>query len=327
KPLRMSTVVEDKRLAQLFRYKVLSHEAWIYKGKLVALTQADYVDSAGISFILSGKKNNWPVKDDFVADADTAKTFLQINPAQLPDKNIPLRYAAVFGYRPGGYSIRGVAYDRLRHTRRVYFTNDIILSAYFHYWHELRDPDFKKGLAYTPDSNRIIMEVKSRYPYAFPDELHEHNDEYHRTHMICYESVAPDDGASRGALARAVIADLDHLLGLHGRFETRKTKCLVLVRTSTEDKLKAPANVTQTTGRESVGAWHNRSLKDLAETINKRSMPVLDETGYTGNVYMDLNISSWTDIPALRKALHAYDLDLKEEERDLELFILTETKQ
>jgi len=51
---------------------------------------------------------------------------------------------------------------------------------------------------------------------------------------------------------------------------------------------------------------------------------VYDGTGYKGEGMMQLGVSDWTDIPAIRKAIQPYGLDLKEEEREVDKFVFTE---
>jgi hypothetical protein len=55
------------------------------------------------------------------------------------------------------------------------------------------------------------------------------------------------------------------------------------------------------------------------------SMPVVDETHYAGKVDINLNVESFGDVPSVEAALAPYGLKLKKEERELEVFVLTQT--
>lgn len=323
KDLNISTVVEDKTLGNLFRYKILSHEAWIYKGKLVALTQVDYIDSTNIQFILDGKKNNWPVKDDYLPPVDYSKPFLQVDNRQYTEKTGPLRYVAFFGYRPNIYSESGVAYDSVRHTRRDYFTNYTALTAYMMYWSKIRP----EGFVY-PAKNRIVLEVKDSTRFKNGDDFNDYNDVVHRKLLFCYESVRPDNGETPAQQAKAAITDLDYFLGVHARYEKRKTRCLVLVSTGATDKLKTIPAVIDENDR-SVKTEHGSDMKYFLMMLNetKNIPPVIDETNYKGEYFMQLKLDSYANIPALRTALQAYGLDLKEEEREIEMFVVTDNAQ
>lgn len=70
----------------------------------------------------------------------------------------------------------------------------------------------------------------------------------------------------------------------------------------------------------------NQKLDLLVWQLNQQygNPPVFDETGYSAMVDMDLQLNGWKDIPALRAQLNTYGLDLREEERELKVFVLTE---
>lgn len=320
--LNLSSVVEDKTLGKMFRYKVLSHEAWIYKGKLVALTEVDYVDSTNIQFILDGHVNNWPVKDDLLPGIDYSKPFLQVDNKQYTERNEPLRYTAFFGYRPNEYSVLGVAYDSVRHTRRNYFVNYPVLMAYYLHWAKLRP-----GADIFPDKNRVVLEVSDPTRFAGADERKGYSAAIHREILFCYEAVSPDKGETEQEQAMSVIKDLDYFLGLHGRYEKRKMKCLVLTKTVPSLNLAPPAVMKRDEKEGLVRIAHNLTLDGFVRGLNayKTIPPVINETGYNGESYMELNIGAYDNIPALRQALQGYGMDLKEEEREIEVFVLTET--
>lgn len=329
KDLVVPTVVEDKILSKWFKHQFISHEVWIYKKKIIAITSSDYVTAANIQMVLDGRKNNWLVKNDFAPPLDFKKPLLKVDTNQYFDRNSSIRYAAILGYRdnPGfGGNSQGTTFDSLRNTRRDYFINYTIPLAYFIYWNKLRNPSGKSGVPLMPDRNRLLLEVKDPSRYLSFEETGGYLDVWQQEHLICYESVSPDTGQTEQEQAKAIIADLDHLLGLQGRYEKRKMKSLVLVRTTDEDKIKSAGAKQEIDFEGPVKKFRNVLLNEIIWNLNKQSAnpPSLDETYYTGKVDLDLKINSWTDIPALRKALQLYDLDLKEEEREVEMFVLTE---
>ena len=98
-----------------------------------------------------------------------------------------------------------------------------------------------------------------------------------------------------------------------------------MVRTSDKDKIKS--NGVGESTYDKTGHFNNISIADdrFGDYLYKAGMPpVVDETGYKDPVDMDLNISDWTNLGALRKALNHYDLDLKEEKREVVMFVITE---
>lgn len=329
KDLVVPSVVEDKTLSKWFKHQFIPHEVWIYKKKIIAITTSDYVTAANIQAVLDGRKNNWLVKNDFAPALDYKKPLMKIDTSQYFDKHSSIRYVAILGYRdnPGfGGNSQGTTFDSLRNTRRDYFINYSIPLAYFIFWHKLRNPSGKTDIPMMPDPNRVVLEVKDPSRYLSFEETGGYLDVWQQEHLICYESVSPDTGQTETERAKSIIADLDHLLGLQGRYEKRKIKSLVLVRTTEEDKLKSAGGIQETNFEGPVQKFRNASLAEIIRNLNQHSAnpPSFDETHYSGKVDLDLTIDSWTDIPALRKAIQAYGLDLKEEERMVEMFVLTE---
>ncbi|MNR56139.1 hypothetical protein D3C85_1766580 [compost metagenome] len=66
-----------------------------------------------------------------------------------------------------------------------------------------------------------------------------------------------------------------------------------------------------------AGPWYHQNI-----------LPFSDETNYQGliDVNLAVNVKSAADIPSLRAALKRYDLDIKEEMREIEMFVITELK-
>jgi len=329
KGLDLLSVVGDKTFEAYFKHLGIPHEIWIYKDTVVAITFADYVTEDNIRAILQGKRVNWPIKNDFITPIDYNKPFLHIDNRQYTDTVGPVKYAAVFGYREQDIAGKnGVHKDTVRHTIRSYFVNDLVLSAYERCWQELRDPEMENFEADHPLITRCILEVKNPMDYAEIEQSGEYLNVWHRKHLFCYEAVSPDTGQTREQLARADLANLDYLLGLHGRFETRKVKCLVLVKTGGDAKLTTSGGYGKTAYENGKVVLKNAELASLLYQMNKYvgNPPVFDETKFKGHVDMDLDATSWTDIAGIRASLQNYGLDLKEEERELEMFVLTATR-
>jgi uncharacterized protein (TIGR03435 family) len=187
--------------------------------------------------------------------------------------------------------------------------------------------------SFSMDPNQVVWEVADRSGYTYDSKaVSGYEQDWIRKHGICFESVHPDTGQTDKDVYKSVIADMNHLLGLNVRWERRREKVLVLVRATDEDRLKSKVHIIQTDAhgedpRETVKGSSYRfrdwSLSNLSYRLNQQeSNPyVFDETHYKGHVDMDLDIPSWTDIPAIRKALRAYGLDLKEEERPVDKFV------
>lgn len=322
--VQLPWIVENKLLNQYFPHQLVSHLVWIYKGKLVAVTEQDYVTEANIQMILDGKKNDWPVKNDFMPPVDVDTPLIRQNIQRFTGDKILHRYAVVLGcYQDGVITKAGTVRDSVRNTRRDYIINLPILNIYISRWGTVTDSI--KVLA----PSHVILEVKDPLKYISQEDSPEPNLMARRRTRVCYEAVGPDTNQTNKKVAFATIKDLDNLLGLYGRYEKRRMKCLALIKTGDLDQIKTK---TTTEDFEILTAPHiklvNKGLDNIVWKLNQfyGNPPVFDETGYKNNVDMDFELNSWQDIPNVRKALQHFGLDLREEERELEVFVLTETR-
>lgn len=323
--VQLPWIVENKQLNQYFPHQLVSHLVWIYKGKLVAVTEQDYVTEANIQTILDGKKNDWPVKNDFMPEVSLDTPLVCQNPQRFTGNKTVHRYAAVLGcYQDGVVTKAGTIRDSVQHTRRDYIINLPVLNIYASRWGIIRDS--LKML----EPSFVILEVKNPLKYIRQEDSPEPNLMVRRRTSICYEALGPDTNQTNQEVASAVIKDLDNLLGLHGRYEKRRMKCLALVKTKSLNQIRTTAKEGE--GFEILAAPHiklvNKSLDNIVWKLNQfyGNPPVFDETGYKDLVDMDFKLDSWQDISEVRKALQNYGLDLKEEERELEVFVLTEIR-
>jgi len=112
--------------------------------------------------------------------------------------------------------------------------------------------------------------------------------------------------------------------------EKRKKLCWVLVRTSNVDKLKSAGFVKRKTNPALDSIILNHSTLDVfvasLNNMNNLPMPFINETGYTGNV--NLQLGAWyTEVDKLRSELHRYDLDLIQEEREIDMLVIRDKKE
>jgi thiol-disulfide isomerase/thioredoxin len=334
KTLTIPSVVNDRLFLSYFRYNIFPHEVWVYKDKVVAITGPDHVDAASITKVLSGAIINWPVKNDFYV-FDGTKTLLF--PPDAGDTGKAFKpYIKTGGYREqvngDGYGNLAIIRDTNKKTVRAFFLNWPIYNAYLFCWNNtIRLSDLIKPV-FELLPNQVSWEVADKAKYIFVPGTG-YRQEWLEQHGICFESVKPDTGQSDKDVYRSMIADMDKLLGLHVRWEKRKEKVLVLIRTTREDRLKSKTTLTGEDERSyivkgTLYQFRDWALSNLSYQMNQfEDNPyVFDETNYKDRVDMNLNIPSWTDIPSIRKALEPYGLDLKEEDRVVDRFVFSEVR-
>jgi len=185
---------------------------------------------------------------------------------------------------------------------------------------------------------RVALEVKDDFKYVPPAKTDRRRNEWLNNYSYNYHLFWP---ASReGELYTIMQNDLERFFKLKGEIQTRKVKCLVLIRTSKFDKLKTKGgtpikNFFQSDVRDtiihSVRILKNQPFQVFAsrlETIVEFNFgkPFVDATGYEGNI--DLAIDGETldniTVAVLRKELKKYDLDIVERECPLEVLIIKE---
>lgn len=326
KNLTLPSVVEDKLFASYFKHLTIPHEVWVYKGKVIGVTVPEYVDAANIEKVLSGKQPVWPLKNDFYSFNGAETPLFKLNSGQVDTVNTFIRYAAISGYREGvnadGFSGgSGIVRDKKKKTVRVFFLNQPIFTSYILNWMKVVKPGQLVKSSFMVDSNQIVWEVTDRSRYQHQTGIGYRQD-WIRKYGICFESVDPDTGQTDPEVYRSVIAKMDALLGLHVRWEKRKEKVLVLKLNAGSGLLKSGEKVSSDANEPEQ---NNQTPGNIVWQLNQyqHNPYVFDETKYTGNI--DVNITAWTDIEAIRKALKPYGLELKEEERMVDKLVFTET--
>lgn len=321
----LAVIVEDSTVRAYFKHKSWPHEAWVYKGKLVALTSAQYVDSNNISKVLGGEKISWPVKNDFET-YDKQRLLFELNRTVAQgSKGTSVRYTAISGFKEGIAGTEtlsggsGIIRDAENKTVRVFFLNQPVYNSYLLNLIKLMKPGmYVKPSSYGIAPNEVHWEMtdQSRYLYGKHDG---YQADWLRKHGICYESLNPDTGQTDQDIAKSVIADLNRLLNLNVRWERRKEHVLVVV--NIPDNEKEPTKEVNRSGNE-------MALSTLLYQLNQQPANpyVFNGTGYADkDLKLQLNIQSWTDILSIRKAIRSFGLDLKEEERMVDKVVFSET--
>ncbi|WP_367867109.1 TlpA family protein disulfide reductase [Pedobacter sp. WC2423] len=315
KTTMLPSVVEDNVLKKWFKHWAIPHEAWIYRGKVIALTGGEYVTAKNIQYVLDGNLPEWPVKDDFKQLDDSKPLISKGGFGQT------VSYTVITPLREGVHDKKIISsLDSNTKTRRNYFLNLGILSAYKALWSYLVQIPLSSG-----SRNRLILNVKDKSKYIYDRALGT-KEEWNRKNQFCYESITPDRVGDDKKQYELMIADLNRLFGLDARWEKRLMKCLVLTRTSSADKIKSKGGETILSFDKSVKEFKNTPFDNLVYKLNdyENNPPIINETGYEDPVDIELKIDSWTDIKTIKKVLRQYGLDFKEEERELDVFVLTE---
>jgi hypothetical protein len=193
------------------------------------------------------------------------------------------------------------------------FTNLSLLEIFS----TIADEIFQKQKESFSEKRRII-EVKNPLPLDYiknaEGRVEDHN-------LYSYEYIVPLSKAD--SLYPLMLKNLNQFADYSATIEKRKVKCLVLKRTSTVDKLKTKGSEMIFLFSLSKTDVQNTSVYALVNSLNAIPsvlLPIIDETGYTGNI--DLKMGPISDVTSIRRELSKYDLDLVEAERELDMLVI-----
>jgi thiol-disulfide isomerase/thioredoxin len=320
KKINLPFVTDDSLLKSYFPHEFISHVVWLDKESIVkAITGTQYLKEKNIEAILSGAVIDWPVKREPV-EYDYNQTLVALNQNNIPLSSLPTFafYSGLTGNMPG--VIQKVSYDRRRKSEfildsinqreRFYIINFPILNLYLKTF----------GQSFEFPTSRMILEVKNLDRFVY-DPNKDYLDVWKQNNTYCYEALFPLN-LSIEKKREKIRTDLNILLRLNARMEKRRLLCLILVRTDSSNRLLKASNTFQSKYEKQFTITISGFIYKLNHT--RYRYPVLDETGIMSDMYMQLNEDDFSDIFKLKKAIKKYGLDLKEEEREVEMFVLTE---
>ncbi|PTT39494.1 hypothetical protein DBR28_07310 [Chryseobacterium sp. HMWF028] len=305
----MVSITGDKLFHDLFPHKGVPYIIWIKGGKLLNTTDGAQVSEKTIAEVLDG-------------ESSSLQTVIQMG------RERPLMLSEDFDREKGlsmmSYSlfakgrIRGMGFGSGFHRegKVIYgrqFTNLSLLEIFS----TLADEIFQKQKESFSEKRRII-EVKNPVPLDYIKNaeggVEDHN-------LYSYEYIVPLDKAD--SLYPLMLKNLSQFADYTATIEKRKVKCLVLKRTSAVDKLKTKGSGMTFLFSLPKTDVQNTPVYALVNSLNavpSVSLPIIDETGYTGNI--DLKMGTISDVTSIRKELSKYDLDLVEAERELIMLVI-----
>jgi Thiol-disulfide isomerase and thioredoxins len=296
--LKLPVIGEDTTLAKYFPHTFISHEVWIKDGVVKAITYPEYVTAGNIATVLAKFKVDWPVKKD-IANFDYSKPLITYD-SRGGENNFSVNsYTTIFknieNVPPKFTEIK----DTCNNIIRLSIINRSIIDLYLH---SLKQFDFP--------SSHIILEVKDKDHFVYDGQTYP--DAWMRDNTWCFESVMTLNTPveKRQHLMQKAMDEYFHL---HGRFEKRKVQCLVLKKAIAERSLNNEGQKTF-------------SLEQLVYSLNHTlcAQPVFDETGLDRDEVKIQLEDPLPAIPSLNNALKKYGMQLITEEREVEMFIITE---
>ncbi len=246
------------------------------------------------------------------------KPIFRLTGEQATNKSRLLRFSVLTGYREGIKRVNyanayKIDYDEsIPGVTRLFGYNESIV--------ELLKVEYMMTLSH------VVLEVKDPSKYRYLPQYGP-METWLKKNGYCYELAQPSAFMGGDEIFQQnLAADL----GLKVSVEKRMVKCLILVRTSNIDKIKSTSGPSHSGQNAGIvdGSIKNETLSTFREVMDFEGFqpPLVDETGYQGNVDMELNLNTYANLQDDRKALQRYDLDLKEGIREQEVLVIKEIK-
>ena len=228
--LDLRVVVEDTVLSRMFAHFVEPHLAWVYQGKLVALTDGEYATGAHIEQVLSGSDLTWAMKRELL-DHDYSQPLIKPMHKYTTMDDFQ-SYSVLLGHQKGLTGYLGIHRDTSAGYVRGTVINMPIANVYFQLLRKNMGLErffalVRPDLFITP--NQLLMENGRDYGTYYYDGLSEGiKAEWHERNNISFELVRADTGQRDEDIYGVMAAELNRMLDINMRFERREVNCLVL---------------------------------------------------------------------------------------------------
>lgn len=302
KHYEIAQVMGDKELHKLFPHHTLPHFIWIDRNGMVkAITEDKAVSAENIQDMLRGK-TELKRKQDLQIAYNPQKPYL-INGNGGDGSNL-LYHSVLTRYQEGlklGYTFTpiGSKDNEFRITARNIDLLQLYCIAYGGHYNFL---GLNRVILECRDSTRLISkETGKSYLYWLS-----------KNNGFCYELILPLKPDTNSF--KFMQEDLSRFFpGYAVHTENRSVKCLVLKRSSKQNKLHTSGGTTEIEFSGQGCKIRNSFLEALTTRLEIMYMqnskyPIVNGTGYKGRVDMDID-ANLSSLEELNKQLVKYDLE------------------
>lgn len=316
--LDVSFVTDYSALMDLFPYETTPHLIWIWNGTIAAITESYYATAENIQAVIKNEEPDLPVKREW-REFKSGSAWSSLGDAALSQSTIA-------GYIPGGWPISDIDPQG-----EITLVNLSVQGLY----REVISI-FNSALR---THNRLLLEMNDtlKRKVILPKEYESDEikkSQWNNVNTFSYHLKLPP-GFSSKELGQIALDELNRFfqetMHITGKIEKRKVKCLALVRTSDRDMLKTryPDQNDITFDSDGIPIMRNVPFERLASTVayvlNGLPTPVIDQTGYEGNIDYDLNLERG-NVKKARRELQRYGLDLREGVHEINMLVISETE-
>lgn len=317
KRITLPFVFADETLNKYFPHKELPHYVWIDSaGKVIAITGHNQITVDTIRMMLGKSKASLIVKKDVFKPYDREKAVLFQNLGY--NENDVQFQSLLTGFKDGLNTRLDIIRNADGKIKKV-----TILNGYLQFLFRIAWSDETRFFS----SSRVILEVKDTLKVTFYGSGDKFK-EWLKDNAWTYELILPEHLSANTFMIMRT--DIERFFPQYKvSVEKRMKRCLVLERTSAEDKLRSKGGEQEDSFDAYGIKMRNSSITLLVSQLNhylqKLEMPVVDATGYIENADLQLD-ANITNISELRKAFQQYDLDLIEKDYEIEMLVIKDSK-
>lgn len=299
--------IHDSIINLYFPHKTVPHYIWIGGDRqLLAISRAKDLTYDNISALLEGNKIKIPRKDDWAYDNEKPM-LVDGNGGENGD----FVYRALFtGYKEGIGFGSGIRINNDGNVTGVYMLNKSL--------RQLVNEAFSDILN-NIKNNRVFLDVTD--PARF-------NRNPAKDNLYCYDLTIPPLPRNTIDLSEHLRDDLKRYFNIKVHKELRKIKCLIVTVPSAfanqTSKYNEPDILLDNYSEKKY--IRNHSVSDIIRILDQSEMPLIDETGISKQLIdiefgSDFNISNFDTVI---KALEKIGFDVKEEERTMEMVVISD---
>ncbi len=333
KHFMMPSVTQDTVLGQLFPHGEIPHYVWIDKdSRVIAITGAEQIKKEIINSVLNNTVATLPEKKDSFKVIDYDKPMFATGNILLTDKGSEfslvnnenvLYHSVITRYIDGFGSEQGS--DSSKITCKNSSIGDLYRIAAGHY------------TLLNLEQNSTIWETSNPIVQLFSDSAAERYSanktailNWMSKHTFCYELKFPVEMNAKkyDIMLRELNNYFGALYNINCRIENRHVMCLAL--------MKVPGFIQSNSAdkhlKYSLDQYHlqvsNATTKALLGilSINLDTLPPLvDETGYTGRVTLNLNCNM-SDVRSINQSMGPYGLQLIEKMCNRDMIVIKDEK-
>jgi hypothetical protein len=318
KNTRLPIIYADSLLSKLFYYASVPTHVWIGPDRrLIEKTSGSNTTPEIVATWLAGKSVHLFPKREFSNFEKGMPLFLEGQGRQTKH----LQYYSIIANHLDG--LDGLDDIRIEKDSgkitRILLTNKPILDLF-----RMAFTKNQQVLSFVYLNNRTLLEVPDPGKFFFPSSP-QNLSEWKSKNLYSYEIKVPT--SKSGMIFQIMLNDLEKYFNVRPSIQKRKIKCLVLSLTDS-NLLKTQGGVptwkVKDDGRSTIirNQAFARFISYLTDNNLLLTTPVVDETNFNGNfdMHLDHKIDDLTNLP---RELKKFGLALKEEEREIEMFVLS----